>query len=297
MTIKLLWIMSPAKGVFKTAVAPFKRGFQQIYMSTDLIIDGESYRLVGIYPVSVLLRMETNFGQFVVVDQAGRLVSDRNLTRRCLRMYQLIVTLDNNAGYLKKNLTAAPHSFVPIIQYVERLGNQVRERLGPEAGEAAQIHLDGYKEYLQKGVELGDRIISAGKDIMRRLETIKEGKPLLEQEMSLLDKTMLDFMDDSRKRVLILLESHTARVETKRLFAKALANQWFGTDEKKLVRSVVALLEHSFQMEQMSIHECRAQTLAQAIWTVKNEVHDFIGKHTDELLQQKWLLVAEGKSR
>jgi hypothetical protein len=64
-----------------------------------------------------------------------------------------------------------------------------------------------------------------------------------------------------------------------------------------LVRDVVALLEHSFQIEQVSIHECRAQTLAQAIWTVKNEVHDFIGKHTDDLLQQKWLLVAEGKSK
>lgn len=100
--MKLLWIMSPAKGVFKTALSPFKRGLQQIYMSSEMVVDGEAYRLVGIYPMSVLLRMETNFEKFAIVDQTGRLVPDQNVTQRCLRMYQLIVTLDNNAGYLKK---------------------------------------------------------------------------------------------------------------------------------------------------------------------------------------------------
>ncbi|EMT50040.1 MULTISPECIES: hypothetical protein [Brevibacillus] len=294
--MKLLWIMSPAKGVFKTALSPFKRGLQQIYMSSEMVVDGEAYRLVGIYPMSVLLRMETNFEKFAIVDQTGRLVPDQNVTQRCLRMYQLIVTLDNNAGYLKKNLAVDPQSFVPIIRHVEELGKKVLDRLGEEQGRAAQAHLDGYKQYLKQGAQLGERINSSGREVLRRLEPIKAGQPLREQEVAQLDKAMLDFMDDSRKRVLVLLESHTARTETKRLLSEALAQKWLGAGEEKLAQNIVALLENSFQVERVSIAERGAQTLEQAIWTAKNETRDFIGKHTADLLRQKWLLGAEGSS-
>jgi hypothetical protein len=71
MGMKLTLIMTPAKGIFKQAVAPYKKGLQQVYMSSDLVIDGQTCKLVGIYPVSVWLRMETNFEQFAVVDRAG----------------------------------------------------------------------------------------------------------------------------------------------------------------------------------------------------------------------------------
>ncbi|MEJ8545787.1 hypothetical protein [Brevibacillus borstelensis] len=292
--MKLLWIMSPAKGAYKTALSPFKRGLQQIYMSSEMIVDKDPYRLVGIYPMSVLLRMETNFTNFAVVDQEGRLVPDQGLTKRCLRMYQLIVTVDNNAGYLKKNLAVDPQSFVPIIRHVEKLSKKVWDRLGEEKGREAQAHFDGYKQYLREGAQLGERINTAGREVLRRLEPIKAGQPLKEQEVSLLDKAVLDFMDDSRKRVLVLLESHKARTETKRLFSDALAQKWLAADDEKLAKNIVALLDNSFQVERISIAERGAQNLEQAIWTAKNEVRDFIGKHTDDLLRQKWLLGAKG---
>lgn len=294
--MKLLWIMSPATGIYKSALAPFKRGLQQIYMSVDMIVDGSSYRLVGIYPMSVLLRMETNFGQFAIVDQEGRLVSDYDLTRRCLRMYQLIVTLDSNLAFLQKNLAGDPQAFAPMIRCVEELGKRLGAHLGQQEREAAQVHLDGYQEYLQTAMELGNQMNALGREIMQRLEPIRAGQPLKETEIGVLDGRMLAFMEESRKRVLVLLESHTARTESRRLLKEAMDKEWFSSGEEKLARNVVGLLDDSFRVERISIHERGTQTREQAIWTIVNEERDFIGKHTDELLKKKWLLGAEGAS-
>jgi hypothetical protein len=288
--MKLTLIMSPAKGIYKQAVAAYKKGLQQVYMSSDLVIDGQTYKLVGIYPVSVLLRMESTFEQFAVVDRAGHLVRDQEITSRCLQIYQTMIVINNNLGLIKQCIDANHREFQEALGIVEALQAVLQSQMDQTIDEAALAHWEGYRDYLRFGVESTIEVNKLGRQIWQLLEPIFQGEPITDGRFRELYHVTLEFSEWSRKRGLCLLESSEARKGTREALRSAVKNGMFTAEQKKQAEKILAYLDHSFVVEQTSIETEGTSQLGQAIRSLKNAPYDFIGDQANKKLRLKRLL-------
>jgi len=85
-------IMRPATGVYLHAAKPYKRFFKSVYMSNDLIFEGKIYRLVGIFSSFFGKRLK----KFLVVNESGEVIRDRELSWKCLQIYEFFVVVHSS---------------------------------------------------------------------------------------------------------------------------------------------------------------------------------------------------------
>ncbi len=90
-------IMTPATGVYLESAKPFKGFMGSVYMSNDLIFDGRTYKFVGIFSRVLGKRLK----KFLVVSEQGEVVKDKDLSWKCLRIYELFLGIQRSENVLK----------------------------------------------------------------------------------------------------------------------------------------------------------------------------------------------------
>ncbi|MBY6036944.1 hypothetical protein KUV80_09775 [Fictibacillus nanhaiensis] len=90
-------IMTPATGVYLEAAKPLKGLLGSVYMSNDLIFDENIYKFVGIFS-SVIGK---NLKRFLIVNEQGEVVKDKDLSWKCLQVYEFFVVVKSSEGLLK----------------------------------------------------------------------------------------------------------------------------------------------------------------------------------------------------
>jgi hypothetical protein len=286
--MKLTLIMSPAKGIYKQAVAPYKKGWQQVYMSSDLVIDGQTYKLVGIYPFSVLLRLAPIFDKFVVVDRDGNIVHDQNITWRCLRIFQLAVALKNNMGFMKQCVSVNHRVFEEVLAHFGELYSGIRTNgiLNQTDDEDCQM----FRHFLQTCVDSGVEMARIAKETLRSFDAIDIERAIEEGHAKELHDRTLAFLECSRKRCLLLLETYRPRRRVKEMLLHALQNGYFADRQKHMARSVIRAIDDFIHQEYTVINDENKQNAGEAIRSLQNRPDDFITFHTDANLQKHWLL-------
>jgi hypothetical protein len=287
--MKLTLIMSPAKGIYKQAVAPYKKGMQQVYMSSDLVIDGQTYKLVGIYPFSVLLRLAPIFDRFVIVDRDGNLVHDQDITWRCLRIFQLAVTLKNNMGFIKQCVSVNHRSLKDLITGFQELYSRMSD-----AGflNSQNIHEEcqRFQQLLQACIDSGLEISRLGTKILEIMEPLKRGEPIEEGRVRKLYDCTLDFVACSNKRALLVLETSELRGRVRELISGAKRAGLFSTKQKNAAATLLRVLDDFKNQEYIIVNTEDKNTNTETIESLKSKPYDIIAMHTDTNLQKHWLL-------
>lgn len=98
-------VMEPASGGYLEAIKKYKKLSQITLMSAIYLLDNKRYRLVGTYNYGPFgLLFTTNFTNFIVVEENGRIVTDYDLSKKALTIYHTMYTLWRAETHIRSGL-------------------------------------------------------------------------------------------------------------------------------------------------------------------------------------------------
>jgi hypothetical protein len=121
-------IMRPATGIYVHAAKPYRGFFRSVYMSNKLIFEGKVYRLVGVFSDYFGKRLK----KFLIVNERGDVIRDRELSWKCLQIYEFFVVV-HSSEKLMKHLSQPDMDYLKDLSpYIEDLFEGVRETVNDQ---------------------------------------------------------------------------------------------------------------------------------------------------------------------
>ncbi|MBY6036945.1 hypothetical protein KUV80_09780 [Fictibacillus nanhaiensis] len=192
-------IMTPATGVYFEAAKPFKGLLGSVYMSNDMIFDGKIYKLVGIFPYL----LGKSLKKFLVVNEYGEVVKDKDLSWKCLRVYEFFVVVHSYQGLLN-------HLSEPDMDYLKGLAPHIDglfEAVSEKVNERVQAEFEMFKVFFSHMVKTDLIMHEYAKQILPQYKSYINGQSFdYLDNFSVFHKEFIQFFKLNCQRSIWLLE-------------------------------------------------------------------------------------------
>jgi hypothetical protein len=202
-------IVTKAEEPFKK-LFPNKKYNQEVLMSAEYVVDGHTYRVVGIVKKSLFGGInDYNFIDFVVADLKGKPIEDEPLTRQVYLCYSTLGVLYQAKNHIKGSVLANPAYYTRVISRYEDIWNSAKPEIAklrfPE--EWYRERFDGFYQYVVQGNEKNIEADSLARELMPALDKAKSLKKMDLHEISLVKQNLNRFIQLTNERTLMVLRN------------------------------------------------------------------------------------------
>ncbi|MBY6036947.1 hypothetical protein KUV80_09790 [Fictibacillus nanhaiensis] len=274
-------IMTPATGVYLEAAKPFKGLLGSVYMSNDLIFDNKTYKFVGIFH-SLLGK---SLKKFLVVNEHGEVVKDKDLSWKCLRVYEFFVVVHSSEGLLTHLSEPEMDYLKGLAPHIDGLFEAVREKVN----ERVQAEFKKFKVFFTHIVETDLIMHEYAKKILPQYKSYTIGKPFnYFDDFSVFHKEYIDFFEQNCQRSIWLLEYALPRSVVNTIFTRNENLKFLNAQQMEAAKNLVDFLRGCDKAEEDLVYTVPSfKNFEQAILYLTEISGDFSIVNTDKSFN-KW---------
>jgi hypothetical protein len=274
-------IMTPATGVYLEAAKPFKGLMGSVYMSNDMIIDGRTYKFVGIFP-SILGK---SLKKFLVVNDQGEVVKDKDLSWKCLQVYEFFVVVHTSEKLMN-------HLSQPDMDYLKGLAphlNSLFDAVREKVNHLVQAEFEKFNVFFSHMVETDLTMHEYAKNLLPQYKGYVNGISIdYSNSFSEFHKEYIQFFELNCQRSIWLLEYALPRSVVNTTFTRNENLKDLNSQKLEAAKNLVDFLRGCDQAEKDLVYTVPSfKNFEQAIRYLKEISGDFSITNTDKSFN-KW---------
>ncbi|MBY6036946.1 hypothetical protein KUV80_09785 [Fictibacillus nanhaiensis] len=228
-------IMTPATGVYLEAAKPFKGLLGSVYMSNDILFDGKIYKLVGIFPAF----LGKSLKKFLVVNEHGEVVKDKDLSWKCLRVYEFFVVVHSSEGLLTHLSEPDMDYLKGLAPHIDGLFEAVREKVNDQI----QAESEKFKVFFSHMVETDLIMHEYAKKLLPQYKNYIDGQPFdYSNNFSVFHNKYIQFFELNCQRSIWLLEYALPRTVVNTTFTRSKYLKVLNEQQRETAKYLVDFL-------------------------------------------------------
>lgn len=275
-------IMRPATGVYLHAAKPYKRFFKSVYMSNDLIFEGKIYRLVGIFSSFFGKRLK----KFLVVNESGEVIRDRELSWKCLQIYEFFVVV-HSSEELMTHLSQPDMDYLKgLSPHIEGLFEEVRETVN----DLVFAEFEKFKVFFSHMEESDLSMHEYAKNLLPLYHEYVNGKAFHHaKDFSLFRRIYVQFFELNCQRSIWLLEYALPRSIVENTFTRKEHLNVLSSQQKEAAKNLIDFLRGCEQAEKDLVYTVpNFKSFDKTIIYLKKVSGDFSITNTDKAFK-RWV--------
>lgn len=235
-------IMLPATGVYLKAAKPFKGLIGSVYMSNDLILDKKTYKFVGIFPAVLGKKLK----KFLVVNDQGEVVKDKDLSWKCLQVYEVFVVV-HSSEQLITHLSQPDMDYLKgLAPYIDDLFDALREKVN----HLVLAEFEKFKVFFTHMVKSDLTMHEYAKNLLPQYKRFINGKPFdYSNDYSDFHSEYIQFFELNCQRSIWLLEYALPRSVVNTAFTRKENLQCLNSKQMETAKNLVDFLRGCDQAE------------------------------------------------
>jgi hypothetical protein len=235
-------LMLPATGVYLEAAKPFKGLTGSVYMSNDLIFDKKIYKFIGIFPALLGKKLK----KFLVVNEQGEVVKDKELGWKCLQVYEFFVVVHTS----EKLMT---HLSQPEMDYLKELASHIDgvfDAVREKVNHLVQAEFEKFKVFFSHMVRTDLIMHEYAKNLLPQYKRYLNGKSFdYFNGFSVFHKEYIQFFELNCQRSIWLLEYALPRSVVNTTFTRNENLKVLNSQQKDIAKNLVDFLRGCEQAE------------------------------------------------
>jgi hypothetical protein len=282
-------LMSPAEGIYLDAAKSYKGLMGAVYMSNDLIFDDKTYNIVGIFP----LVLGKNLKRFLVVNDMGEVVKDKDLSWKCLQIYEFFVVMKTS----EKLLTVLRED-MDYLNEIEPHLDGIINVLNDYVNDLVKEDMVNFKSFFKNNVESNLTMHEYTKEIWPLYQSYLSGKPI-DYKNDFIDfkNLFIKFFELNCQRSIWLLENALSRrvVESMLLSKDKIIH--LSLFQREIVNKIVKFLYGCHEAEKNLAYTVPSfKNFEQAIVYLKDISGDFTITNANKTFN-RWVGYLSSKSK
>lgn len=251
-------------------------------MSNDLVFNCKTYRLVGIYSVVLGKRLK----KFLVVNEWGEVIKDRELSWKCLQIYEFFVVVHTS----EKLMT---HLSQPDMDYLKELSPHIEglfEAVRGTVNDLVFAEFEKFKVFFSH-MEESDLIMHEyAKNLLPLYHKYINGKAFHHaKDFSLFQRTYVRFFELNCQRSIWLLEYALPRSIVETTFTRKEHLNVLTPQQKEVAKNLVDFLRGCDSAERDLVYTVPSfKNFEQSIIYLKSISGDFSITNTDKAFK-RWV--------
>lgn len=274
-------IMTPAIGVYLEAAKPFKGLMGSVYMSNDLIFNNKTYKFIGIFP-SVLGK---SLKKFLVVNEQGEVVKDKDLSWKCLQVYEFFVVVHTSES-LMTHLSQPDMDYLKgLAPHIDGLFNAISEKVN----HLVQAEFEKFKVFFSHMVKTDLTMHEYAKNLLPQYKSYINGKSIdYSSDFSKFHNQYIQFFELNCQRSIWLLEYALPRSMVSTTFSRNENLNLLNSQQKEAAKNLIDFLNGCRQATKDLAYTVPSfKNFEQTIHYLKGISGDFTIVNTDKSFN-KW---------
>ncbi|MBY6036941.1 hypothetical protein KUV80_09760 [Fictibacillus nanhaiensis] len=228
-------IMTPATGVYLEAAKPLKGLLGSVHMSNDLIFDDKIYKFVGIFP-SILGK---NLKRFLIVKEQGEVVKDKDLSWKCLRIYELFMGTQRS----ERILGSLSQDGMDYLDELKPFIPKIHQSLKPHINEKVDMRFEEFNAFFEQVANTNVLMHEIAIKVLPKYQMYKNNSPIyVNDDFKSFESEYLKFNQMNCERSILVMDSVMCRGVVKLTLNDKKNQAYLKEDEKEITRKILEFL-------------------------------------------------------
>jgi hypothetical protein len=211
-----------------------KGGRQEVLMSAEYLLDGKGYRVVGTVKKSLFGKIKDyNFLDFVVVDEKGNVVMDKDLSKRIFFCFGTLSYMYVSRKHILSSLLDNPSYFLTVTnrydEFVERVKPVLKNFRYPE--EYFLNQLQAFYTFLLNANQTNVDADKLARLLNPILQRAIRNEPAVIEEVEGYKSILQEFIQVSHQRTLLVLKNKKVFTDMKYIINGSLSRKEIKLDD------------------------------------------------------------------